>query len=744
MKKSNSKTYYIDSTDVVFKKRVEIFLKSIDLKQVKRFSEAVNLFVVDFETSKYLDKIKSEKILFICADISHKNFLSKYPLSKVFYKPVSDYEISTALNTLDTFFSNTSDILSAVYITSKQLEKINNDFKTRINELSDYIGNNFIIDSHDFLDELIKIIIDYLSDFLQARKVSILFADKDRKKDLLYNIEISDKKIFKKLYLVNRGMITEKILKTGESVIVKDISKTPFNNYINNLKIYNTSSFMAVPVKYSGKTVALIYVTDKKKGVFSKKELNIVETISKSLERFFAEKLHKFNELLNIGINREKIEYEKEKLLKDLSKTIVLLKNTQEELKIKSNELNVLYSINSFVRNTLVVDELLKMIVDTIIYSMKVQRASVILIGDDEDGEDIIVSGIIGKSKKRVDNFKVKDRGVVSEYIVKHGKAVKIMPGEFNQKFKGKYHDNYQTESFISVPVKIKNRVIAIINVTDKQEGRTFNDDDLKVLEILANQTAITVENFRLSSQLIEREKISHELNIARDIQMKLMPTAKIDTKDYLIDFMCIPAKEVGGDYVDFIDIDEFNKAVVIGDVSGKGVPAAMLMVMLRTLIRSFAIRELSPATLVEKVNNLLVEDIDPKVFATLFYGVYNIRKKTLRFCNAGHNYPILVRNGKIISELNTGDVVMGFFENYAFHEDTIKLEKNDILYLFTDGVVEAQSSNGKIYGNQKFNALLEEVKPETVFDKLLDDIKVFVGKEHFSDDLTISYLRIK
>ncbi|MGM0608987.1 MAG: SpoIIE family protein phosphatase [Candidatus Muiribacteriota bacterium] len=742
----NQIKYYIDSKNEGLLQKISNYFDLKKFQKSKKFSLKNDFFIVDIDECRHLNKIPHNKILIVVSEVSNKDKLKKFSDKIILYKPLAGWELENLEKNVENKLHNMSDILSTVYLTSKQLEKVNNDFRMRIGELSKNIGNSYIIDSQFFLDELIKIIIDYLSSYLKAARVSILFVDvkKDgEKKDLLYNIQIKKEKVFKKLYVVYRGKVTESILESAHSLLIKDISKTEYVKYMNSMKIYNTQSFMAVPVRYQGETVALIYVTDKQKGVFNKKELNIVETIAMSLERFFNDKINKFDDLLHLGIKREQIVFEKEKLVNDLSKTIVLLRKTQEELKMKANELNILYSINSFVRNTFVVDELLKMIVETIIYSMKVKRASVMLISDEnEKNNDILVSGYIGKKIKKVDNFKIAERGEVTSYIIKTGKSA-IVSEAVEDDFLSKFRDNYDTNSFIAVPVKIKNQVVAIINVTDKKDGSCFNEDDLKVLEILANQTAITIENFRLSSQLIEREKLSHELTIAKDIQMKLMPTEKIKKAMFEVDFMCIPAREVGGDYVDFIDIDEFNKVIVIGDVSGKGVPAALLMVMLRTLIRSFAQSELSPATLVEKVNKLLVKDIDPKVFATLFYGVLNLKKNTFRYCNAGHNYPVLVRDKKILKELYTSDVVLGFFADYQFHEDTVFFKKDDIFYFYTDGVIEAHDEEGKIFGVKKFYNIIENNKPENLFENLLSQLKDYSDENHFSDDLTISYIKI-
>ncbi|MCK9225865.1 MAG: SpoIIE family protein phosphatase [Candidatus Muirbacterium halophilum] len=732
---------FIDSEDFLLKDKISTLLLKEGFDICKKFDNNIDYYIVDFNSSKYLSLIPVERIMVIIADIEDKNKLSDYSSKLIFYKPLIEFEYSKIVDFITGFKTNKTDILSAVYITSKQLEKINNDFRERIDQLSENISNSYILDSQFFLDELIRIIIDYISDYVGAENVSVLFLDNRKKQDILYNIEIREEKFFKKTYLVERGNVTQSMIKLNESVLVDNILETKFNEFMNNLKIYNTKSFIAVPVKFKKNPVAIIYVTDKKKGNFSAKDLKSVETISKSLERFFNEKIHRFKELLNVGIKKEKSRLENSALVSDLTRTITLLKKTQEELKIKSNELNVLYNINSFVKNTIVIEELLKMIVDTIIYSMKVKRASVLLISNST--EDILVSGVIGKKGSRVENLKIENRGKVSSKIIEKGNSIIIAANQFNDDYKDNFCKNYETTSFVAVPVKIRNEVVAIINVTDRNDGNDFNDDDKKVLEILANQTAVTIDNFRLSSQLIEKEKITHELNIARDIQMKLIPTEKYQDKYIEVNFKCIPAKEVGGDYVDLIHIDENNKGIVIGDVSGKGVPAALLMVMLRTLLRSFAYRELSPAILMEKVNNLIIEDIDPKVFATLFYGIYDEKNKVLRFCNAGHNYPIIVRNGKIIKELATNDVVLGFFPNYQYHEDSIRVEKDDIIYLYTDGAIEAQNEHGKIFSTEQFYDIILNDKYSDKFEKVIETIREYSGKASFSDDLTLCSIRI-
>ncbi|PLX15744.1 MAG: hypothetical protein C0601_12270 [Candidatus Muiribacterium halophilum] len=738
---NNIKKIFFDTNDDKLFERVKGLLSDQNIILSKRYSKDYDYCLIDYENSRRFDLLDKDRIVAFFSLQKNKRLAKDLKNSAFFSKPFMNFEEKIFYNHINQTLSSSSDILSAVYITSKQLEKINNDFRERIKDLSDSIGKSFIVDTQFFLDEIINIIIDYLSESIGAKRVSVILIDKKEKNDLLYNIDIKDQKVFKKLYLVQRGKVTEELLEKPKSLFIKDIEKTKYSQYMNNLNIYETKSFIAVPVRFQKNVVAVIYLTDKERGNFKKEDLNNVEIIAGSLERFFTQKVNNFEELLKIAIQRETFRYDKSKLVKDLTKTATLLEKTQEELRNKSNELNILYSINTFVRNTVVAEELLKMIVDTIIYSMKVNRASVLLISDDGEG-DLLVSGIIGKNRKRVENLKLKKRGRISKDIIKHKRSYLVCSDD-EKSFKSKYSGNYSTGSFVAVPVKIKNNVVAIINVSDRKDGKDFNEDDKKVLEILANQTAITIENFRLSSQLIEKEKVSHELNIARDIQMKLLPHKKLEGKGFSVDFRCIPAKEVGGDYVDYIDIDEKHKGLIIADVSGKGVPASLLMVMLRTLIRSIAYRELSPSSVMDKVNTLIMGDIDTRVFVTVFYAVVDVENHIVRYCNAGHNYPIIVRNNKIVEELHTNDVVVGFFDNYSYHEDMVKLQKGDMMFLYTDGLVEAMNEKGKIFGSDRLQEMFKK-NHKNIFDFILKKVREFKKSESFDDDLTVAYYKVE
>jgi|GEM_PF-1685233 len=742
MRKTNKlANIYFDTKDKDLAERITGVLSENDIKISSRYSKDHDYYLLDLDTSERVQDFDPEKVIVVFSTPEKKSEAKKFKNSIYFSKPFMDFEKKTLVNFVQNISSDNQDILSVVYITSKQLEKINNDFRERIKELSDTIGKSFIVDSQYFLDEIINIIIDYLSESVGAKRVSVILLDEKSKKDLLYNIDIRRRKVFKKLYLVKRGKITEELLGKPDSLFIKDITKTKYSGYMNNLNIYETKSFIAVPVRFKKRIVAVIYLTDKRKGNFKKEDLNNTEIIAGSLERFFNKKINKFDELLKVAIQRETLRYDKSRLVKDLTETVTLLERTQEELRNKSNELNILYSINSFVRNTVVAEELLKMIVDTIIYSMKVNRASVLLISGDDDKGDLLVSGIIGKKRKRVENLKLKTRGKISQDIIKHKKSYLVCSDD-KCDYKSRYSKNYTTDSFVAVPVKIKNNVVAIINVSDRKDGRDFNKDDQKVLEILANQTAITIENFRLSSQLIEKEKVSHELYIAREIQMKLLPRKKFVGNGFSVDFLCIPAREVGGDYVDYIDIDEKHKGIIIADVSGKGVPASLLMVMLRTLIRSIAYKELSPASVMDKVNSLIIDDIDPRVFVTVFYAVVDVENHTVRYCNAGHNYPLIIRGNEVIEELSTNDVVIGFFENYEYHEDMFKMNKGDMMFLYTDGLVEAMNKEGRIFGADRLFKLFEN-SHKNLFDTILDEVRNFKNSDTFDDDLTVAYYKV-
>jgi len=264
-------------------------------------------------------------------------------------------------------------------------------------------------------------------------------------------------------------------------------------------------------------------------------------------------------------------------------------------------------------------------------------------------------------------------------------------------------------------------------------------------LEITIDKTIEEITQIRRSiaehDQLVS---IQHDLNVAREIQQAILP--KIfppfpSQQNFDIYASMIAAKEVGGDFYDFFMIDPTQVGFVIGDVSGKGVPAAIFMAVSRTLIRATGIKGVSAGECLRYVNNLLCTESVASMFVTVFYGIFDVTTGNVEFVNAGHNPPYLLSTDGIKKIEITGDTVLGAFENITFRSGKMQMKPGEKLFLYTDGVTEAFNSKEESYGEQKLENFLQEridLPIETIIKDSQKDVKSFVKGAPQSDDITL------
>lgn len=240
-----------------------------------------------------------------------------------------------------------------------------------------------------------------------------------------------------------------------------------------------------------------------------------------------------------------------------------------------------------------------------------------------------------------------------------------------------------------------------------------------------------------------EKERIKAELDIATKIQEANLPTEAIETDEYIVNGYSKPAKEVGGDFFDYYDIDDEHVAIVIGDASGKGVPAAILAMIIQVMIKRLVKYDKNPSKALYQLNNQLCENNPESMFITLWIGIYNKNTNQLIFSNAGHNPPLLKENNKFkYMDIDTG-IVIGIIEDFEYVNEEITLTNELILY--TDGITDANNNEDEMYGEDRLlnflNGIESDIDP---IDPLLDDIHKFSGNTEQYDDMTLLFLRVK
>jgi phosphoserine phosphatase RsbU/P len=264
-----------------------------------------------------------------------------------------------------------------------------------------------------------------------------------------------------------------------------------------------------------------------------------------------------------------------------------------------------------------------------------------------------------------------------------------------------------RTRSEMVAPIISNDEVIGVFDL-ESDELNAYSDDDLQVLTLLASQVAIIIEKVMLHEQLIEKKRLEGQLEVARQVQLELLPPNDPELEGFDISAYNFPTEEVSGDYYDWVRIYDDQIGLVIADVAGKGVPAALLMVFLRASLRAATHIGYATHISMAKVNYLLWESIERNQFITAFYGILDASNRTLHYSNAGHNPPLLIDARGATRFIEWGEQPLGMFRETRYHEHYHTFRPGEILVLYTDGVTEALNSKGEEFGQ---NRMAEAVK---------------------------------
>jgi sigma-B regulation protein RsbU (phosphoserine phosphatase) len=265
-----------------------------------------------------------------------------------------------------------------------------------------------------------------------------------------------------------------------------------------------------------------------------------------------------------------------------------------------------------------------------------------------------------------------------------------------------------RTRSEMVAPIVSNDEVIGCFDLESDQLN-AYSENDLEVLMLLASQVAIIIEKVMLHEQLIEKKRLQGQLETARQVQLELLPATDPALEGFDISAYNFPTEEVSGDYYDWVRLQDDQIGIVIADVSGKGVPAAILMAFLRASLRAASHIGYATNISMAKVNYLLYESIERNQFVTAFYGILDASNRTLAFSNAGHNPPLLIKANGETRFITWGEQPLGMFPGTRFHQHYVIFEPGDVFVLYTDGATEAESPEGEEFGRDRLEAAVRE-----------------------------------
>jgi phosphoserine phosphatase RsbU/P len=308
----------------------------------------------------------------------------------------------------------------------------------------------------------------------------------------------------------------------------------------------------------------------------------------------------------------------------------------------------------------------------------------------------------------------------------------------------------FGTASVMAAPLSYGKQDLGVLAVANGPLGAPFSQGDFVVFKSIAEQSAFALYNAIIYSMANEKKRLDHDLEIARDIQRILLPAEAPAINGFQISGLSVPARQVSGDYFDYIQVDNERLGVAIADVSGKGVPASLIMAICRSVLRAEAARNPSPADVLRKVNRQLYPDIKEDMFISMAYLILDHQRDGVMLARAGHDAPLLYkRNSQTVAPVKSPGMVVGIDSGNVFDRLTadfaVPLERDDCLILYTDGVTEALNTEGDEFG---LDRMIQSVRAsategaQTIVKRIIEDVRNFTGSVPQNDDITLIAIR--
>ncbi len=390
-----------------------------------------------------------------------------------------------------------------------------------------------------------------------------------------------------------------------------------------------------------------------------------------------------------------------------------------------------------------VLDDLLRVLRSTIAYDAAgvfvLNRAVPLL----HRGDPNLIAGMVqvGFDHPRADDPMLRSgRGIIGHVI--HTGATANVPDVLQDP---RYVAGRQlTRSELAVPVVSESGVIGCLNV-ESDRPAAFSPDDAELLEFFASAAAVSIEKALLHRQVLDKQRIEDQLRVAREVQSGLLPVAPPELAGYDIAAVNLPTWAIGGDYYDYVPLEGGRLGLVVADVSGKGIPAALIMATFRAALRTEMRRQADLCAVAAQLNRVVLESRDAARFVTAAYGVLDPASGRLTYVNCGHNPPLVLRGAGGREALKSGGPALGLFEQGAFEADTATLARGDSLVLYTDGVVEPTDGRDDEFGVDRLEAAVRSASGRpaaAALRSVIETTRAFSGQDQYDDDFTLVVVR--
>jgi sigma-B regulation protein RsbU (phosphoserine phosphatase) len=552
-------------------------------------------------------------------------------------------------------------------------------------------------------EELIQLVLKLIMTAVNCEAAIVFRVDHDRTDMKIRFMKSSDCCMQTFFLDVGQGVVGW-VAKFREPLIINDPRNDPrVESQIEQIGALTARSIISVPLIGKGQMIGVVEAINKIDGEFTEDDLDILTGL---------------NNQIAVAIDNAHL---------------------YRDIKREALEKDLLYQVGKKLSGKLDVDEVMREILDTLKQVVDYDAGGVFLV--EPSGGNVKSLYTVGYDPVRETQIQMKIGQGLIGHVASTGEPVIVHDVAKDSRY---VDANPTTRSEIVVPIKLDSRLIGVLNLESNQVG-TYNNRSLALMQAFASQAAISLERARLHETEVSGKRLEEQLNIAREIQRSFLPYHDPKILGYDIAGKNISSGQVGGDYYDFIRIVDSHLGVAVGDVSGKGIPAALIMASFRASLIAEIRNNYSIRTICQKVNSLMYESLEPGNYVTAVYGVLDSRNHIFTFSNCGHNLPILLRATGEVEHLSEGGPILGVTPDAVYEERALVVNQGDLMVLYTDGVTEVFNDRGEEFGLDRLVQVIRDHRKESseqIETAIYDAVKAYASENHVFDDLTMVVIK--
>ena len=552
-------------------------------------------------------------------------------------------------------------------------------------------------------EELMRMVLQLVLTAVNAEAALVFRIDHERTDMKMRLMKAADQKVIEFQRELGPGVFSW-VAQYVEPIIVTDARNDPRSDAeISRIAQLDIRSILSVPLVGKGKMIGVVEAFNKDHGGFTADDLDILTGL---------------NNQIAVAIDNAHL---------------------YRELKREALEKNMLYEVGISMSSSLDLDEVLHKILESLKRVVQYDAGGVFLIDPDENKIKSLY--VVGYDPVEDEKVQLKIGQGLIGHVATTGEPVIVPDVSIDPRY---VEAHSGTKSEVVAPMKVDDRLIGVFNL-ESNLLNAYSKRDLKLLSAFASQAAITVERARLHERMLDSKKLEEQLNIARATQQSFLPQKDPKIAGYDVTGRNVSSGEVGGDYYDFIPIVGSHTGIAIGDVSGKGMPAALIMASFRASLIAEIRNNYSIRTICAKVNSLLWESLDPGNYVTAVYGVLDARNHIFTFSNCGHNPPVMLRANGTVEYLRDGGQILGVTKDSVYEERALMIQPGEVIVLYTDGVTEVFDDHGVEFGMARLVEVIKANRSRSaheIQEAIYSAVMSFCSPDHIFDDLTMVIIK--